>query len=124
MKYLLICAMALVSLSAFAEQRGQYLVVRNEKVFQDHSLNQYDDSENPPQGFQIEIPEGYRLDYSATPDDGNGRKCSLRKEGRTIYIEAKNLETDEGGCYAFLIFSHSSRGNQKTVSYYIEQTGT
>lgn len=113
-----------VSFNASAEDEFYWAEISGKHVFEDQSINQMDDSSHPPQGFKIEIPANFGLAYSATPDDGNGRKCSVKKVGRVILVEAKNLETDEGGCYAFLIFRNHVTGGQKTVSYYIEQTGT
>jgi hypothetical protein len=122
---LLVCTFSL-SVHADAAQGERLAKVSGESVLEDHYLNQYDDVNDPPQGYRVEIPEGYRLLYYATPDDGNGRKCSvtLDRPGRAILVEAHYLETDEPGCYAFLIFFNNISGRQKTVSYYITQTGT
>lgn len=124
-KFITLSLFALMGLSVtrLSHAAENLLKVTGDKVFEDHSLNQYDDVENPPQGFEVQIPEGYYLNYYATPVD-DGRQCSVRVAKRIVYIEAKNLETDEGGCYAFLIFLAPRGGRQKTVSYYIEQTGT
>lgn len=124
MKLLVLALLSLSSMLAWGEARGPLVSVRGEDVFKFHALNQYDDVQNPPQGYQIEIPQGYRLEYFATPDDGQGRKCSVNKQGRTLFVEANELETDNGGCYAFIIFMNGKTGERRTVAYYIEQTGT
>lgn len=121
-----IAIMAASSMPAFAaEQPNYYYEVTGDEVFKDHSLNQFDDIEHPPQAFRLTIPSGYRLEYSATPDDGGGQKCEIKTETkRTLLIDASNLEVDEGGCYAFLIFRNHMTGDQRTVAYYIYQMGT
>lgn len=115
----------MLSNASFALESSHLLKVTGKNIFEDHAINQYDDVEDPPQGYEIVLPAGIYLAYTATPDDGNGQ-CVARyeKQKRTVFVEAHDLETDAGGCYAFLIFQDVKTGKQETVSYYIEQTGT
>lgn len=112
--------------AAFAAESQKLRKISGNAVFEDHALNQYDDVDNPDQGFEVQVPAGWYFNYSATPDDGDGRKCSVTydKKTRVFKVEAHDLETDAGGCYAFVIFMNSKTAETKTVSYYIEQTGT
>jgi len=127
-KMILIAATLLATSSVFAKTapKANNEVVKGDDVLVDHQLNQYADEQNPPQGFEIQIPAGYTLEYVGTPDDGGGKLCvaTTDKSFRVVTVTAPDLETDEGGCYAFLIITNSKTYESKTVSYYIEQSGT
>ncbi len=117
-----ILILASLALPALAKDKN-LMQVTGESVLEDHSINQYDDVENPPQGYELTIPAGYFLNHWATPKSDAG-VCVLTQKSRTVLIEAHDLETDAGGCYAFLIFIQLKTGRQKTVSYHINQEGT
>lgn len=99
--------------------------VIGQSALNDHHINQYDDTTNPPQAYDITLPYGYFL-VASDVESGGVSICSvtsydLRKQRLTI--EALNIETDAGTCVVTLTIFTKDKSEIK-VRYSIEQTGT
>jgi hypothetical protein len=127
MKKLILLALLAASNSAYARQeKSYYKIVTGLNALQDQHINQYDDSENPPQAFDITLPAGHTL-VAADVESGGVSVCSVTRfdqRKQRLTIEALTIETDAGTCTVTLtIYSSKGRKELKT-RYSIEQTGT
>jgi hypothetical protein len=128
MKHFISLALAFLALPAFAkvEYKNSRAYVTGEDVLQDQQINQYDDVNEPPQGYVVTIPDGYTLN-SVDVDGGDSAVCGIKKydyKNQTIEIYGFSLETDEQGCTVILNIGKKGSKEVKNVNYYIEQVGT
>src|SRR4051812_34307220 len=104
MKRILALGLLLGSFSAFGAQKGKYLVVSGADALQDQQINQYDDVDNPAQGYLLTLPPGYRV-ASVDVESGGSSICGVSAfdyKTQTLKIDGFSLETDEVGCTVIL----------------------
>ncbi len=126
MKKLMVIALLIAS-SAQAKQAASYFQkVSGMDALKDQHLNQYDDTSNPPQAFDVTLPAGYSLS-AADVESAGVSVCSVTSyNSRTqrLSIEALSIETDAGTCVITLTVFSSQEKREIKVHYSIEQTGT
>lgn len=126
MKKLMLIAM-LITTSAYAKHANSYfLKVSGIDALKDQHINQYDDTNNPPQAFDISLPKGYTL-LAADVDSAGVSVCSVTSynyKTQRLTIEALSIETDAGTCVVTLTIFNSHEKREMKAHYSIEQTGT
>ncbi len=127
MKKLIMIAMLVTATSAYAKRSADYFQkISGIDALQNQHINQYDDSINPPQAFDITLPKGYSLS-AADVDSGGVAVCSVTNydpSTQRLTIEALSIETDAGTCVVTLTIFRASNKSEIKVQYSIEQTGT
>lgn len=125
MKILFITGLLLCG-SAFAKSPNYFQKVTGTEALRDQHLNQYDDTTDPAQAFDITLPKGYYL-LAADVDSAGISVCSvtsLNHKTQRLTIEALAIETDAGTCVVTLRVFNSKDKSELKVQYSIEQTGT
>ena len=120
-------ATILIGSSALAGHSSTYFQkVSGKDALQNQHINQYDDSSNPPQAFDITLPKGHSL-VASDVDGGGVAVCSVTRfnpSTQRLTIEALSIETDAGTCVVTLTIYSSAEKREIKVQYSIEQTGT
>ena len=117
----------MVSTSVKAMAATNYLKVSGAEALKDQDINQYDDSENPPQGYIVKLPTGYTLYSSQVDTQDTPAVCGVSAydhKTETIKIDGFYLETDAGRCDVILDLYNQDTKTHKKVTYSIEQVGT
>lgn len=128
MKLIAILTSLMFALPAFAkvEDKNGLEYVTGESALQDHYINQYDDVDQPPQGYVVTLPKDYYL-MAVDVDGGDSAICGIEdyKYGNpTFKISGFSLETDEQGCTVTLKIGKKGSEEVQHVKYSIEQVGT
>src|SRR5436853_19897 len=56
-----VLGVAILILTSSAQAEILYSQVSGSKALENHILNQYEDGLNPPQGYEVTLPKGYKL---------------------------------------------------------------